>query len=839
MIAKERCGRSTSSVAWRAIPRELLGALRRMWRRPALSLLVVATLAVGIGLTSCIFDVVNAILFKTPPIPDLGRLFTIHPSDRAPQSTGDMEFSDFEQLSDKASGLLDGSAAVAGWSGAVRGPDSVEQLTGELVSSRYFAVLHLSAEAGRLSVADRDSAPQPYAVISDALWSRWFHRSPMAIGQGLRVLGDVVTIAGVAPQDFRGVIMPSLRKADLWMPLGVSASIDPYRFLPEITSPLVRVFARLRPAQGMAEAQGSVQALGRTIVPSIARQRSAEAHGVRAQTFDGPTTLVLAPFVSSLMPAEMLQLVEHFGASLLALSVLVLLIACVNLAGALLAEMFDRQQEFSTRLALGARRADLIRLVFCETGLLVTTGFAGGLIFTRVFAAMVSSGVLPYLSRVDVVIDPRSDWRVILFSTLMALGAGAVAGLGPVWYAILGDRYGGSLDRRRVSTMKAQTWLLALEIAASAALVACATVYVRSAVAMLRHDPGFDGQHAALLRIDAGRSGLDERHGRALVHEIVSSVKSLPGVVRVAEADALPFGHGQRASLVADDGRGGQRTSIVGHFARVSPDYFELLHIPVVIGRSFLAFDRQGAPAVAVVSDLTAAALWPGLNPIGRRIAFFGEANGWREVIGVVRDTDIGAPGLRMPAAFVPIDQEYSDSTMVLVETRLNPVEYGTVLRQVVHNVSGGTVLSDISTVAADQAKASSAARLAAGALAGFGLVAMGLVTLGLYGLSSQMVQTQARAIGIRLALGASPGEIRRGVRAQAARLLISGLGLGLTVAYLGVPFLERDLFETAPHDAVSFAIVPILLTLVGFWATAVPARRAARVDPAALLRHQ
>jgi predicted permease len=820
-----------SSTAWRrGLGQDVRYAIRRLVARPGSSLVAVLTLTIGIGLTAGMFGVVNAVVFKTPSIPAIDRVVTVHPASQAASNYIDLEFPVFETLADLH---IEPVASVGGasfWLGAVTGPDRAELLSGELVSARYFETLQLTPRAGTFALSDGERSPRQAVVISDRLWDRWFDRDQNVIGSTLVVAGDPLTIVGIAPEGFNGISLPAIQQMDLWLPYGVTPRIDGrlvHSAAPQIgmATPGVRVMARLRDQVGIAAAAAAFASIGERI---------------DAATFSGPASLTVSPLRRSLVPADLEALATKLGAGFSALAALVLLIACSNLANLLLADVLGRRSELAIRLMAGATRGHLVRSVLTETLILTGLGFASGLglaiAFARVLAS-VSRGV-PIVSTLQVY--PSPDWRVVTFSAAIALVAGASIGAGPAWRASRSSPAGllqaGGLEasgggRRRQLLVIAQ-------VAACTVLLIVASLFVRSAVETMEHDPGFDASRMAMVRLDLAASGLNEVHGRRFLEDALDLAGRLPAARRTLLTTNFPLGFaGQRAAFLGDSGSPGQRPKTIGQFARVSAGFLEVMHVPIVAGRTLSASDDAQAPHVAVINERTAAALWPDGHAVGRRIALSSENAGWWEVVGIARDTDANTPGQTAPLAYIPFDQAYQGRVAIAVETAADPAEVLAPLRAMIRRLDPGVVVTDANTVAADQARVTQPIRLAAAALAGLGAVALTIAVLGLYAVAAHTVKSRTREIGVRMALGASRGAVRSMVLRQSLAMILGGVVPGLTIAFIAVNVLRSALFGIGAHDPLTFIGVPVGLVVVGVVATMRPAGRAARIDPTVALR--
>jgi predicted permease len=821
------------SPLFRGLGRDIRYAGRRLRARPGLAAAAVVTLTIGIGITAGVFGIVNAVLFKLPPVPDIDRVVTIPEEFRNPAAAVDMDTASYEALATVKPDAVTYLSASSQWSGAITGPERTEVLSGEMVSVDYFRTLELTPQVGTFALSDGDRLPRPAVVISDRLWQLWFHGDPGIVGQRLFVCGDPLTIVGVAPRGFSGVFVPTLNQMDVWMPFGATPRIDGLRFHTTdgqsqlgMTSQGVRVMARLGERVSIPVATTVFASLGERINPSA---------------FSGTSHLRASPMRRALMPWDVDRFASQVGAGLGGLTALVLLIACTNLANLLLADVLGRRGEFAVRLASGATRGHLVRSVLTETVILAGLGLVGGfslaVVVTR-WIASIATGTFYGVAHLN--IDPSPDWRVLAFSAVIAAVAALGIGAGPAWRAsrstpaaLLHTATDGTAHRGQRGA-----WLVLAQVAACTLLLIVAGLYVRSALGMMARDPGFDVTHKAMMRVNLEATGLGEAQGRQLLERAISKMRELPAVTRVFLATDLPLGFaGQRIALLSDQGSQGQRPQTVGQATRVSEGYLEAMRIPVIAGRSLLSSDRAGSQCAVVINERTAAALWPAESAVGHRLAPGSEEAGWCEVVGVARDTDVNLPGRSAPMIFRSFDQAYHGRVMIVVEAQSNPADLLGPMGALVRRLDPDVVVTDVSTVADDQARTTLPVRAAAGSFALLGVVALAIAMLGLYALAAHAVRSRTREIGVRIVLGAGAGAVKSMVLRQSLALIVGGLVPGLVLAFIAVGLLESTLFGIGSHDPLTFVAVPLGLVVVGIGATVVPARRAARVDPAVALR--
>jgi predicted permease len=804
---------------------DLRYAWRRLRRTPGISLLAVLTLALGIGSSAAMFSLVNAALLKTAAVPDIDRVVALRYAEARDDGVPTLSYPDFHSVS-SAGHPFSGVAAVLhhGSSVTANGGGQGEPVQVEMISSSYFDVLRQKPLLGSLSLPDDERRPTFSVILGERVWRRWFGGDRSVIGKTITVSRVPLTIVGVVPATFAGVRAPTIRRADLWLPLSLFGRLGTPTFdfpWDDPRRPMLTVFGRLR--DDVSEHQA------RSAVGSIERRSPREASTPAFSFTPAREVLVFPGLKRALMP---------LGAGFTALAMLVLVIACSNLANLFLAQSLGRRHEFAVRRATGAGRWRLIRLVTIESLFLTFASLVIGLGLGSAVSHALAATALPPFDGNALQVDPTLDWRVVGFSTTLAILAALIVSVGPAWHAarsqpgILMSQappIGGGGRRLRAVLVSAQ-------VAGSTVLLIVAGLYVRSAVSALRHDAGFDVAHAAMVRLDLG-FGADLGRADRFLNRALAEAHQLAGVRHVALADVLPLGEvNDGVKLVGDTPSGENRPEMTGKFARVSPKYLDALHIPLKRGRPFADTDDAKAPPVAIVSEAVARMLWPGQDPLGKRIAL-GDANIWQEVVGVSGDTDVGMPGNRGGLLLLPISQRPVAKPMVIVQSPRAPDTLVEPLRQVIRSLDPDVAVVTAGTVAEDLAILTLPIRAVASIVTALGVIGLLLAMLGLYGTMTYTVKARTKEIGIRVALGARATEVRWLVLGQSLRILVAGVVPGVVLAYLGTGWVRHLLFGVEPHDLPTFLAIPFLLVLVGIVATYFPGRRATRIDPTVALR--
>ena len=812
---------------WRGTASDIVYAWRRVRRAPGVSAIAVATLALGIGSTAAIFGLVNAVLLKTAAIFDIDRVVAARYAESPSTRPGVLAYLDYQALSTSAAHVFSGVAAVLNHpsSHSANGAGQSEPVQTEFVSSQYFQVLGQRPLVGTLEFPGNELEPGTSVILGEAAWRRWFNGDRAAIGRTISVSRVPLTIIGIVPEAFTGVRMPTIRRTDLWLPLGMAGSLTkPPMRLPweNPKAATVMVFGRLR--------DGIDQAQARRALATVERRFPKE-------NASGPP-YSLTPASEVLVPAAFRRAFGAAGVGLTILAVLVLVIACANLANLLLAQSVGRRHEWAVRLATGASRWRLVRLALVEATLLAGVALVVGLAAGGAVSQLLSSIALPPFDGRSVYINASLDWRVVFFSAGLAALAALVVGAGPAWLAAR-SRAGVLTNHAvdvAVSGRRLRAFVVSGQVAACTVLLIVAGLYVRGAVAALSHDPGFDSTHVAMARLDLGASGSDQTQGEAFLARAIAEVGRMPGVRHAAVADVFPLGAVNDGVAILAAVETGDSVKLTGKFARVSPAFFDALRIPIMRGRSFTTTDAPGAPLVAIVSEYAARRLWPNEDPIGKRIAV-GNAKQWQEVVGVARDTDVAEPGRQGAMVYVPFAQRDMPRPILLAAGPGRADALVTPLREVLRSIDPDIAVMAAGTVADDLSVITLPVRAVAAVVSVLGTIGLLLALVGLYGTVTFTVRARTREIGIRMALGARASEVRRLVLRQTMAILVGGVIPGLLLAAGGAAFVRRLFLGVETRDPITFIAIPVLLILVGVAATYLPGRRAARIDPTIALR--
>ena len=803
-------------------------AARLFRRSPGFAAVAVATLAIGIGANMAVFGLINALLLRPLPVRDPGglvQLLRVY----GPASSGE-NFSYPQVLEIAArSDVLSAVCAFAGDGLTVGAADAPEPASGAWVTGSYYSTLGVSPAAGRLLNPEDDRpGASPVAVISDGYWRRRFGGDPAAVGRTLVIDGTAVPIVGVSAPGFTGAIVGA--ESEITLALNARPQLQPHnKFFLGRGAVWLKIMARPREGLAHEQVRAALSAeWNRRRIEALPANASAEARAI-AQA----STLGLqsgARGASSLRS----QFRQPLVASMI-LVTLVLLIACVNIANLLLARTATRQREMALRLAIGAGRGRLMRLLFTESALLsaagVGTGLAVAALGTRALVALLAAA-----QGGRVMLDVALDWRMFVFTAAVAVATTLLFGTMPALRAAHvapaaamnegSSRIAGPRGRMAMALVSAQ-------VALSLLLLVGAGLFIRTLQNLRTLDRGFRHEQVLLAGIDGSRMGLTPAALKAFNFEALAFAARLPGVTAASLAQVTPLLGGGITQAVAINGRPADGEL---HFNNVSPRYFETLRTPVVLGREFTMQDAEGTPLVAVVNEAFARAFLPDGSPLGQRVSVGGRP-GELQIVGVVRDAVYEslrqAPPPTVYAAF--LQRGSGDATLVIHAPGALPAVASAIRGYLQPRLNGRPLR--VRTLSAQLETSLARERMMAIVAGVFGALALLLAAVGLYGLLTYWVARRTREVGIRLALGATRPAVIWLVLRDAVRMLAIGCAVGLPAAWALSRLVEAMLFGVTGDDVATMGGALAVLALTGLAAAWFPARRATLINPTDALR--
>jgi len=799
--------------------RDLRFALRVMRQRPLFTIAAVVALALGIGANSAIFSVVNTVVLRPLPYAHPERLVWISgnniPSGIKDENSSGPDFLDWR----KQSRSFEGMACLASWQPVLTGAGEPERIPGGMVSFDFFRVLGINPAFGRTFTPEEDRKPEPESVIlSYGFWQRRFGGDRDLLGRTLTLNGRLWTVIGIMPADF---LYLSPRPAEIW-----TLYTTPQLAARGRRNDHLGVVGRLRPGMQLQPAAADMN----VVAEALERQYPESNSGWRVTL-----TPLLERAVGEFKPA-LLILLGSVG--------FLLLIACANVANLMLVRGMARQREIALRTALGAARRRLIRQLLTESGLLAVLGGAAGLGLAY-FGIRGLEAIAP--AEVPRIIDVGIDLPVLGFTLAATFLTGIAFGLLPALQVsnpqlneALKEGSWGTTQTVRSSRMRGM--MTVAEVALALVLLIGAGLLIRSYHKLQSVTPGFNPERLLTFRLSLPPARYPEQaQFTAFYQELLERVKALPGISGAGAASDPPF---LASNYLAFGIQGGLQSRPENppdaEVSVVNPDYFSAMTIPLKRGRLFSPYDRAGTPLVALISETMAQRYWPGDDPIGRRIAFDGVKGQpqWREIVGIVGSTrSEGLDARPYAQLYVPFAQSPQRSMSLLLRTDGDPMGVVPGIRETLRALDKDQPISNLRTMEQVLHGTIARQRLSTLLLGIFAATALILAGVGIYGVMAYSASQRTHEIGVRMALGATRGDVLKLVIRQGMTLALSGVGIGLLAAAGLARLIGGLLFEVEPLDPVTFAAIPLLLIATALLACYVPARRATRVDPMIALR--
>lgn len=803
------------------VEHDIRHAVRLLRKSPGLLALPVLTLALGIGANVGLFSVVHSILLRPLPYPDADRLVVLWQDHQERGGTAEENFNlpDFSEVRTRSRALsavaavFPGDAALTG-----EGAHGAERLATPDVSHGYFDLLGVRPETGRLfRPEDETPTGEPLAVLSHDLWRRRFGADPRMVGRSIVLDGEPLTIIGVAEAGFR----PPEGESDLWRPLRTDPTGASWRFR------VLRVYGRLSPGLSLEQAREDLEAVALQLASEYPERNAS----VRFR-MEGLHERVVGSVRTPLWV-------------LLGAAGLVLLLACANLAGLLLARSAVRERELAIRAALGAGRGRIVRQLLIESLALATVGGLVGVglayVGLRALVRLAPAG-MPRLDEVGV------SGSVLAFAVALSFATAIAFGLAPAlrvaWSDLRGALSGGGAgDRGSTGSERGRGALVVGQVALALVLLVGAGLLAGSLAHLLSIDPGFNPSNVLTAELRAPRSRYPERSQvAAFYNQLEERVAALPGVRSVGSVTVLPLAGESRDMSFRVEGRGERsgEGEPRAHYRFASPGYFRALRIAVRAGRVFTPGDRSDAPGAVVINETLARRLWPGDNPVGQRIRPEWSQDEWFTVVGVVADVRHGGLDQRpLPEVYFAAEQLAGAAAFrsLVVRTDSDPLRVANQLREVVRELDPAMPLDNVSSLEARLDDAVAIPRMHLSLFGLFAALALGIAALGIYGVLSAAVVRRTREIGIRMALGGRRRDVLRLIVGRGLALTVTGAVLGLIGALALSSLMRGMLFGIAPIDPLVYGGMLLLLVGVALLASYLPARRAADTDPMIALR--
>jgi predicted permease len=802
-------------------------SLRILKKSPGFAAIAIVTLALGIGANSTIFSWINSTLLN--PIPGVTRTsdlvtMTEGGTARAPIPFSYLDYMDLRNRSQSFSGMIAYHIRPMN----LTGNGKPERVWGTLTSANYFDLLHVHPILGRgfLPVEDHKPGGAPVVVISYRLWQIRFSGNTSVIGKTLRINEQPFTIIGVAPAVFQGT-QTGLR-VELWVPLMMQAGLDSnHDKLQTRSETWLMLMGRLAPGVSRARAQAEMDLL----MSHIVEQFPTSHLGANAVTL---YPLWRAPFGANAYMYVLLPM-------LMAIAGVVLLLACTNVANLMLVKSVSRRHEIAIRLSIGASRSRLIRQLLVES---LVLSLAGGVL--AMFLAAWTTGTLAEFippTGIPIGLNIPIDRAVFFVTFAISVITGVIFGILPALRAsdmspvsVLKEEAGSAsagLHKARLSSA-----LVVGQISLSLFLLVSAGLFIRSFRQAQQFNAGFNPDHVLLASYSLLPSGYSQARGLEFNRQLLAKLEALPGVESVSLSSWVPLGYTNSSLPASPEGYVPQpHESMEIAATTVGPNYLRTMEIPLVAGREFTAKDTDTSQPVAMVNQKFAERYWPQQNALGKRIFADGV---WFTVIGVAHNANYNSLNeAPQPFLYLPTFQDYDSSPVIHARVSGNPLAYTAAVEKAIHSLDADLPVYDESTLKSRVQVASTGQRIAGTFVGAFGLLALLLAAVGIYGVISYTTRQRSHEIGIRMALGAQQSDVFRLVLGQGLRMIVSGLAIGLLVSFALTRFMRNILFGVGATDAVTFAAVAILLSVVALLACYIPARRAMRVDPMVALRYE
>jgi predicted permease len=815
--------------------------LRTLFKSPGITIVALASLALGIGANTAIFSIVNSFILAPLPVEQPKQLISVFTADtknpgNLPMSH--LNYEDYRDRNDVFTGVLAYTYAALSWN------DYESKQVGALVvSGNYFDVLGVKAALGRTFLPEEDKTPgtHPVVVISYGFWQRSLGSDPGVIGKSLKLNRHDFTVIGVAAKDFIGTELgggpdpnggPGFSGGpDVWVPMMMHDQVQPdFDYYNQRRGLFLFLIGRLRPGVSVRQAQAGMATLASQLEQEYPKENQ------------GRTVKLLPLLQARLDPDGSGQLMLISGMLMVAVGI-VLLIACANVANLLLARAVTRRKEIAIRLAIGASRRRLFRQLLTEGVLL---SFLGGM--AGFFLAFLTKDILRALdlfSSGPYQPEPGLNLEVLGFTMIITVLSGLISGLFPAMQASSPDLVLTLKGERNISVGRKYAFnlrkaLVVAQIALSLVSLIVAGLFVRTLQNARAINAGFRVDNLMLFDIDLGREGYTPAQGISFHQRLVERLQSLPGVQAATVALDRPMSGGFRRSIFIE----GQEpeTSAGGTLIQttnIGLRYFEAMGTPFVAGRDFSDVDTENAPLTAIINETMARHFWPDQQAVGKRFKFFRDQD-YREVIGVVKDTKYNSLVEEpRPFIYLPLAQDYASPVAFHVRTGVDARTMVAAVRNEVKAMDQNLPAYNLEMLDDHMEQSLGGQQKGMSLLISFGGLALLLATVGLYGLMAYSVTQRTREIGIRIALGAQRWDVVKMVLDQGIRLISVGVVVGLIASFIVTHLIASLLFGVSAVDPATFAATSLLLVIVALLASYVPAHKATRVDPLIALKSE
>ena len=812
--------------------------LRMLRKSPGFTAVAVFTLALGIGANTAIFSLVDCLVFRPLPVEHPGEVVLLTSARKGSGPSIAFSYPDFTDIQQQTGGVFSDVSAVGMFgTDGLSVDDRSQSMWPFYVTGNFFDLLGLRPALGRLTLPSEGSVAgaDPVLVLGYAYWKSRFGGDPSVVGRKASINGVPVTIIGVAPAGFHGLV--SVMDFHGYIPLGMGAALKdiPNDFLAARDNAEFRLVARLRAGVTVQQAQTAL---------SVVAQRLSQQYPAT----DGERTLSilhLGPAGMAVDPTNP-EILPFVGSIFLVLAASVLVLACMNIANLFLVRAGARQREMAMRAALGATRRRLVRQLLIESLLLALLGCGAGIILG--FGGSRAFSSIPLHTSFPIILDFHFDWRVFAYALAAAVLTGVLVGIVPALRAASGDINEILHQGGRTSTggsHRLRSALVAAQVGGALMLLIIAGLFVRSLEKARHTDLGFDPNHVLNLTIDPHEAGYNETQAREFFSALLERTRSLPGVQSASLAASVPmaFGGVPGAALQIDGYQPpkDQKNPSAGYNA-VSSGYFKTMHISLLRGREIQDSDSQNSQRVAIIDQTMADRYWHGRDPIGRHFSTTDDPAHPIEVIGIARNAlELAVFAPDVPFFYVPFSQFYQPVATLQVRSAAVPEAPVPEVTGLIRSLEPAMPVFDVQpmTTALETFSGFLLFRFAATLAASLGILGLMLAVVGVYGVISYAASRRTNEIGIRLALGAQPLQILKMILRQGFIIVGAGVLAGILAAVGMARLVANLLFGVPPGDPVTYATASALLAAVALLACWIPVRRATRVDPVVALRYE